>query len=739
MKKKLITGILTGTLTASLVLSGCGNGNNTGSQSATEQTTNAAETIAVTEAENKGESSTTDNTENGTDAVSETVVPADNEKRTGTAWIDSGLYGTYEGLGEIRPQDDFAAYVNRAWAESVQIPQGQSNISSRVEHDLENSALKIALMKGEKKDDEELTAAQNFFRLLLDWDMRNEAGYSELKTYTDAIMAISDIDELTAFLSDRDKNLYGFPMIETTVMSDNKDAMSNIVCLAYPALMSGTDDSFYTDAEEGPMRQYFRGISEYMMTRLGYTEAEAKEIFDRCVGFESNFVPAIAELQKRTISEGPGPARYNPYTSEELDKIFTNVPVKDFYTKLGISLDGKVVLYSPKAFEIYDGLYTNEHIEELKSWVLVWALLKTSDFIDRETCEVVAKTAAPLTGTDSMLPDDQYALKAIYDLIPGIIDKLYAEYCFDPEVKTQVTELTNSIISAYRVMLNEEDWLTDATKAAAVEKLDNIKVHVCYPDNMPDFTDVKVPTKEDGGTLLQAYKSVISHLIKANGQKLLQKNDGTYWNSEIKYSELGAAYLANENSININAAICGGDYFDASWPVEKKLGGVCMVIGHEITHAFDTEGSEYDKDGNYNNWWKPEDKEAFQKRVDKLIAYYSDLLPVPQLSDKPYGEDGARFVSVEAIADLGSMKCLLSIAKDIEGFDYDMFFTQIATIQKNARYDSAEMNYLATDNHPVECYRCNIPVQNYDEFIDTYGVKEGDGMYLAPKDRITVW
>lgn len=730
MKKKLITGILTATLTASLVLSGCGNGNTTVSQTSTEQTSKASEASSV---------SAPDKTESDTSAASNTDVPTDKEKHTGAAWIDSGLYGTFKEMGEIRPQDDFASYVNRAWAESVQIPQGQSNISSRVEHDLENNALKIDLLKGEKKDDEELTAAQNFFRLLLDWDMRNEVGYSELKTYTDAIMAISDIDELTAFLSDSDKNLYGYPMIETTVMADDKDALNNVVCLAYPTLMSGMDDSFYADGEDGPMRQYFRGISEYMMTRLGYTEAEAKEIFNRCVGFESNFVPAIAEFKERTISEGPAPARYNPYISEELDKIFTNIPVRDFYTKLGISLDDKVILYNPKAFEIYDGLYTNEQIEEMKSWILVWTLLKTCDFIDRETCETAAKASAPLTGTDSMLPDDQYALKAIYDLIPGIIDKLYAEYCFDPEVKNQVTELTNKIISAYREMLKEEDWLTDATKAAAIEKLDNIKVNICYPDNMPDFTDVKVPTKEDGGTLLKAYKSVLSHLIKANGQKLLQKNDGTYWNTEIKYSELGAAYMANENSININAAICGGDYFDASWPVEKKLGGVCMVIGHEITHAFDTEGSKYDKDGNSNNWWQPEDSEAFQKRVDKLIAYYSDLIPVPQLSDKPYGEDGALFVSVEAIADLGSMKCLLSIAKDIEGFDYNMFFTQIATIQKNARYEAAEMNYLSTDPHPVECYRCNIPVQNFDEFINTYGVKEGDGMYLAPEDRITVW
>ena len=164
-----------------------------------------------------------------------------------------------------------------------------------------------------------------------------------------------------------------------------------------------------------------------------------------------------------------------------------------------------------------------------------------------------------------------------------------------------------------------------------------------------------------------------------------------------------------------------------------------MVVGHEISHAFDTNGADYDKDGNRKDWWKPEDRQAFQKRVDKLEAYYSRIIPAPQLSDRAYGENGAHFIRAEAIADLASMKCLLSIAKKMEGFDYNLFFTQIARIQKAARSEAAEKKYLATDNHPVDCFRCNIPVRNYDEFLETYGVQEGDGMYLAPEDRIRVW
>ena len=670
------------------------------------------------------------------------AVPAfaEESERPGAKWIDSDVYGAFEGLGEIRPQDDFAAAVNRAWSESAQIPAGQDYTSARLEHDLENMALKIALLGGEKKDDPELTAIQGFFAQLLDWDARNEIGYQELKPYADDIMSISSIDELTAFYADPDRNLaqYG-ATIDCLIDGDSEDAFTSIMNFCNPSLLSAKDSSFYTDEEDGVMRGVFRSICCYMLTRLGYSEAEAAELFNLCLSFESNFVPAIDEFMAAYMQTGDA-ARFNPVSVEELDTLYKNIPIRQIYKGLGFELEGRVNEYMPATFRTYDSLYTEEHLDELKAWALIHTLLLFQDYMDRDTYEFGAKLAGGMSGVDSLIPDEQYALNTIYALVPGVIDKLFAEYCFDPEIKTQMTELTQMMIGAYRDMLaNEVDWLGDETKAAAIEKLDNIKLHICYPDVMPDFTDIQALPKEEGGSLLKTYISVIRHNRKADAETMARKNDGVLWHYTVKYSELGACYLPSENSININAGLCGGEFYDPSWPIERRLGGVCMVVGHEISHAFDTHGSDYDKDGNFRNWWTPEDKQAFQERVAKLEAYYSQIVPAPQLSSRAYGESGARFIRGEAIADLASMKCLLSIAKQIEGFDYEMFFTQIAKIQKVARLEAAEMNYLATDNHPVDCFRCNIPVQNFDEFLETYGVQEGDGMYLAPEDRINVW
>ena len=669
------------------------------------------------------------------------ALAAEND-RPGAAWINSDIYGTFDGMGEIRPQDDFAAAINREWAESAQIPAGQGLTSARVELEMENNAMKLALLSGEKKDDPELTSMQNFYAQLLDWDARNAIGYQELKTYAQDIMSISSIDELTAYLSDPDRNIYmyGTPMIQGMVKADDEDALTNIMNIGNPALLSSDDPSFYTDEEDGMMRSIFRRLLVYMLTRLDYSEAEAAELFERCLAFESHFVPAIDEFVARLMREGDSAARMNPLTIEELDAAYKNIPIRQIYTSLGYDLGDKVNEWMPAALRMYDSLYTEENLEDMKAWILVQSILPFQDYMDRETYEVGARLGNEMSGADSLVPDEQYAVNAIYERIPGMIDKLFAEYCFDPEIKVQMTELTKQMIAAYRVMLTEEvDWLTDETRAAAIEKLDNIKLHVCYPDELPDFSDVSIPSVEEGGTVVKTIVTIMAHDRKANAELLQRKNDGTAWNHTTQYSQLGASYMPNENSININAGLCGGDFYDASWPIERRLGGVCMVVGHEISHAFDTRGADYDKDGNYRDWWKPEDRQAFNDRVNRLVAYYSQIVPVPQLSDKPYGEDGARFIMGEAIADLASVKCLLSIARGIENFDYELFFTQLARIQKVARYDAAEMFYLNTDNHPVDCFRCNVPLSNYDEFLETYGVKEGDGMYLAPEDRIRVW
>ncbi len=652
--------------------------------------------------------------------------------RPGAQWINSGIYGTYEGLDKIRLEDDFAAAVNRDWAENVTIGEDAVNASARTEQADNYNKEKIAVLTGEEKDDGDLMSLQNYYALLTDWEARNNEGFEPLQPYLEDLMSISSVEEMTQYYSDPERNLFGTPMVELSLTTEPLDPFANMLCIRTPILLTDEVDDYQQNGQETDKLAQKHQTANYMLKKIGYSEEEAEETFKKARDFEQNFLPGIEAVMADATGDPT-----ETVTIEELKERYKNLPFADVLKSLGYNIDvkGKVLLGYMPIIDSFNENYTNENIEGIKAWTLVNTLLEFTKYCDRETYEETAK----INGKKALKSDELYALEIMGATVPSMLDQMYVKYCFDKSIQPKVTELTNMMVNAYREMIKEEDWLSEETKAAAIEKLDNIKLHICYPENLPDVQCESILTAEEGETALSAIIKGRQYHKRWEANVLNQKNDGTYWQYENYYSTVGACYLPQDNSINIFAGICGGDYFNPEWPLEKNLGGLCMIVGHELTHAFDTEGADYDKDGAKKNWWTDEDRQAFQERVDKLKKYYSEIVPMPQVSDETYGEEGANRVQKEAIADLGALKCLLSIAEKQEDFDYDTFFKQVAIIQKEARYEEEEQKYVATNEHPVEAYRCNIPVQNYDKFIEFYNIKEGDGMYLAPEDRITVW
>ena len=266
------------------------------------------------------------------------------------------------------------------------------------------------------------------------------------------------------------------------------------------------------------------------------------------------------------------------FTTDEIRDMYKNYPLCEIYKALGFDLDGHLVgIMMPEVIGCIDAQYTDENLDK------------------RETFAETTLLQAPMTGIDTLPPDEVYAMKTITALVPSLVDEVYVEYCFDKSIKPQIYDLTVMMIDAFREMLQEEDWLSDATKAAAIEKLDNIKINVCYPDNLPDVGSLTIKSAEEGGTLFDAIKAARIFGRSIVAEIVQRRNDGTYWKFDNYYSNLGACYVPTENSINVFAGICGGDFYQADWPLEKKLGGVCMVVGHEITHAFDDLGATFDK------------------------------------------------------------------------------------------------------------------------------------------------
>ena len=283
-------------------------------------------------------------------------------------------------------------------------------------------------------------------------------------------------------------------------------------------------------------------------------------------------------------------------------------------------------------------------------------------------------------------------------------------------------------------MLESVDWLGEETRAKAIEKLDNLRVNAVYPDELGDWSALVFAGMENGGSLLAADAAVQDFVISIQSKQIDTAVDKDKWDQlAMQTAQVNAFYNPQNNSINIMAGILSGEIYNEDMSYEQKLGGIGTVIGHEISHAFDTKGSQFDKDGAISNWWTAEDYAAFQARAAKLAAWYDGFIPW----------EGASYsgqqVQTEAIADMGGMKCLLAVAAQQENFDYDAFFRQFATVWRMQGLPAYLVTLVAQDTHPMRYLRINATLAQFDEFIEFYGIQPGDGMYIAPEDRVCVW
>ena len=286
------------------------------------------------------------------------------------------------------------------------------------------------------------------------------------------------------------------------------------------------------------------------------------------------------------------------------------------------------------------------------------------------------------------------------------------------------------MISTYDELLDTTDWLSEETRNKAKVKLKGMRINAVYPDKWEDYSIFSV--SEDGHVMTARLD-----YAKAKEQQNIRKMNGTVdkeiW-TDIDILETNAFYNPYVNSINIVPGFFCDATYRSDMPIEEKYGALGAVIGHEISHDFDSNGAQYDENGSLKNWWSDEDKEAFDKRVSRLADYFDHIVAY---------DDGTptigRFVQTEATADMGGVKCMLLMAKKIDGFDYDRFFRAYARLWQ--RVESLESSEASSRSavHP-RCYqRVNVTLQQFDEFLETYDIKEGDGMYLAPQDRIAVW
>ena len=423
----------------------------------------------------------------------------------------------------------------------------------------------------------------------------------------------------------------------------------------------------------------------------------------------------------------------NPTSMEELKELSPVYPLTEIMEADGFDGWERINLTQPKWLERMNEIYTEENVEKMKAYLITNYLQSNASIVDEETYREMQRISRQLAGITESDTDEKIAYSFASSCLSNSISRVYVEKYMTEETKQDITAIIEEVIATYRGMLEQEEWLSEETRQMAVRKLDHIKINAAYPDKWEDTSDITFKTKEEGGTLPEAMEA----LKRANYQKnyigkMNQQVDPEIW--MVGVTEVNAYYNPSDNSINIIAGILGDPFYSPEMSEEEKLAGIGMVIGHEISHAFDTSGAQFDENGALADWWTQEDMQAFNDRAAKLIECYDQIVPLA--GDKNYS--GA-LIQGEAIADMGGVKCMMEMAKNRENFDYDKFFRAFAKVWRSKETLEYEKQLIQLDTHPLDYLRVNMTLMQIPEFYETYGIAEGDGMYMASEERIAVW
>ena len=692
-----------------------------------------------------------------------------------SSWRNSDIDGAVTGDMDIRLQDDFHAAVNQSWLLDAQIPE--SGTASRfVELNTEMTDQFLSMFQpGDNTCDEEILPQDeadhlrelllNMTALAMDWDSRNALGAEPLRPFLEAIESISSLEELTAYLCGEG----GTRLLEENLINAAvKTPISSRDC--YTVHLSGVNHLFLVEPSEyrsitstgSRLLDTQRDTVRAVLERLGYTRKEADQLLNRCLWLEVSLVKNLPTSSEFNSGRYPEHAD-NLYTWEQLAERQGNFPLTRLLEGQGLDGSDSYLLYEPLYLDTLSGLYTEGRVEDFKAYLIVHTVLDSLSLLDKECVALSDEISAVLQGislkqqektsdeeeplppipTDSQ-PEDAAQNGELETAVATYVSpylmeasqELYVARFCTAQQKRELTVLVEEIVEVYEEMLKGEDWLSEQAREKAIEKLGAIEVRVLYPDKLTDYSGLNILPYEEGGSLPAAVAAVRRFHSANAGEKVNQPIERDAWDMvQIPTMQVNACYVPADNTINIQAGILvGGAMYDTDAPREQNLAMLGMIVGHEISHAFDTTGYLFDKDGLLNTWWTSDDEVAFRLRADRLANHYSALSVLPNVTG---GYDGTK-IQGEAIADMGGLKCMLLLAEKEPDFDYELFFKSYASLWR-CKTDYINEMKSTEDEHPLNFLRTNVTLQQFEKFYETFDIGPGDGMYLAPEDRIPVW
>lgn len=631
---------------------------------------------------------------------------------------------------KIRIQDDLYMAVNGDWLETAVIPEDRPTTGGFSILDQEVEKLMMdefrAFAAGEKTTDlPEMQYAVALYKKVLDVERRNREGIAPALPLLEKIREIKTVDELNAKAVEL--GLMGVDLpLQVGVTPDMANAERYSFIVVGPELILPDTTYYAEDNETGKqLLALYADMAAKVLAFTPLSEAERKQVLDDALAFD-----ALAAKKVKSMLEWADYVKcYNPMPVDEVAGYAAPLDIKKLLTDLyGEKAPNTLVVYDPRALKEMNGFFSEEKLPLYLHWAYLRALLNATAYLSEELAALGKTYSRALKGVEA----DPSLEKQAYQITSGMyaepIGVYYGRTYFGEEAKKDVVSMVKKIIETYQNRMRKNSFLAEATKEQAIKKLSAMEIKMGYPDRIRPFFSTLVFDEND--SLLPIMLKLNAIGMKDNLDRLPKPVDRTEW--VMPGHMVNACFNPSANDITFPAAILQKPFYSIHQKPEENLGGIGAVIGHEISHAFDNNGAQFDEHGNLKNWWTEEDYKAFQAMTKDMIQQYDGI-------EFHGGKVSGELTVSENIADNGGMGVTLEIMQGLPDPDFRAYFINWARVWcKKAKEEYIQL-LLASDVHSPAELRANMTPRNFPEWYEAFGVTENDGMYIAPDKRISIW
>jgi putative endopeptidase len=638
----------------------------------------------------------------------------------------------------VKPGDDFFRYMNGKWLDETEIPADKSNYGSF--HALIDGAaenVKAIIEESANGDFAKGTDEQkvgDLYKSYLDMDTRNARGIQPLESEFTRIDAIENYDELAVYFARASS--YGVSIaidLEQTV-NPNDPASYTLIVTQGGLGLPEREYYFAEDEKSAAIRDKYVAHVEKMFELAGLPDAAAAAT--TIMALETR----LAEKNMTKEQNRQGALNYSSVPRAELTAVMPQMNWDRYLAEFGTPDVSELIVYG-RDNGYFGALDQIIHDTDLDAWqtYLKWRTFGRSAThltaaIDEQNFGFFGRT---LGGIEEQQAPWRRATATVNTTLGEVVGKVYVERHFPPEAKVRMETLVANLINAYEKSIRELDWMGEETKAEALRKLSKFTPKIGYPDEWRDYSALDIEPDDLVGNMQRA--------ALANHQRDLDRRDDEVDRGEwrMKPQTVNASYSPTLNQITFPAAFLQPPFFNLDADDAVNYGAIGSVIGHEIGHGFDDQGSTYDGDGTLRNWWTDEDRSEFLRRTGRLVDQYNAFKPFDDLAVN--GE----FTLGENIGDLGGISIgLLAYKTSLEGKEaavIDGFtgeqrvFLGYSQVWRRLYREESLRRRIATDPHSPAEYRTNGAVRNVPEWYEAFDVQEGDALYLAPEERVKIW